>query len=55
MTTQRDTSRDRHGLQFIAATVGAVALGPVGALGLWYLGRKADNWVNENRDRFDPV
>ena len=53
--TSRDTSRDKHGLSLIAGTIGAVALGPVGALGLWYLGRQADKWVNENRDQYDPA
>ena len=55
MSTQRDTSRDSHGLQVIGATVGVLALGPIGALGLWAIGRAADNWVNENRDKYDPA
>ena len=54
MSTSRDTSRDGHGLQFLGAAIGIVALGPVGALGLWAAGKAADNWVNENREKFDP-
>ena len=55
MSTQRDTSRDRYGLQIIGAVVGCVALGPIGAIGLWAAGRAADEWVNENRDKYDPI
>ena len=55
MSTQRDTSRDSHGLQTLGAVIGVLALGPIGAVGLWAAGRAADNWVNENRDRFDPA
>ena len=55
MQTQRDHSRDKHGLQIIGATVGCLALGPIGALGLWAVGRAADNWVNENRDKYDTI
>ena len=53
--TTRDHSRDRHGLQMLGAAVGILALGPIGAVGLWYAGKKADEWVNANRDRYDPV
>ena len=55
MTEQRDTSRDQYGLQFLGAAIGIVALGPIGAVGLWYVGKQADKWVNNNRDRFDPI
>lgn len=55
MTTQRNTSRDSHGLQVLGAIVGCVALGPIGAVGLWAAGRAADKWVNEKRDEYDPI
>ena len=53
--TSRDTSRDKHGLATAGAVIGVLALGPIGALGLWAAGRAADRWVNENRDRYDPA
>ena len=55
MSTERDTSRDSNGLEIIGAVVGCLALGPIGALGLWAAGRAADKWVNENRDKYDPI
>lgn len=54
MSTSRNTSRDRHGLELLGAAVGIIALGPVGAIGLWAAGKAADKWVNENREKFDP-
>ena len=55
MTTIRDTSRDKHGLEMIGAVVGIACLGPIGAIGLWAAGKAADKWVNENRDKYDPI
>jgi len=55
MSTIRDTSRDKHGLEMIGAVVGIACLGPIGAIGLWAAGKAADKWVNENRDKYDPI
>ena len=52
---ERDTSRDSNGCQVLMGTLGILALGPVGAIGAWYLGKRMDKWVNENRDRYDPA
>lgn len=52
---QRDTSRDSHGCAVLMGTIGAFTLGPVGAAGLAYLGSRMDKFVNENRDRYDPI
>lgn len=52
---ERDTSRDSHGCQVLMGTLGIIALGPVGAIGAWYLGKRMDKWVNENRDQYDPA
>lgn len=54
MQTQRDYSRDRNGLAVVGAVVGCLALGPLGAIGLWAAGRAADEWVNSNRHKYDP-
>ena len=54
MQTQRDHSRDKHGLQVAGAVIGCLALGPIGALALWGVGRVADEWVNDNRHKYDP-
>ena len=54
MQTQRDYSRDRHGLEKLGALVGVLALGPIGAIGLWAAGRAADEWVNSKRHIYDP-
>ena len=53
--TSRDTSRDSNGLAVLGGVIGVFCLGPIGAAGLAYLGHKADKWVNENRDRYDPA
>ena len=51
----RDTSRDRHGLTTLAVIVSPFILGPLGAVAATYAAHKADQWVNENRDKYDPA
>ena len=53
--TDRDTSRDRHGLFLLGMGIGALALGPLGMAAMAFAGHKADEWVNENRDKYDPI
>ena len=48
-TNQRNSS----GITVLATAVGILALGPLGALACYGLGRAADKWVDDNRDKYE--